>query len=955
MKKIQLLTILTFVLGCLFFFACCDKAKLDTPNKDTFVVDQATLVLTWDPVKDAKGYKVIVNNEEFVTTKPRYPLESLPAGKHNITVQAIGISESVEDSDWSQVYEYIRAQESGLSYKLINNNTEYEVQGIGTASGHIKIADSYRGKPITSIGDMAFSNKATSVASIEIGNNVRKIGVRAFLNCSMLQEVVIPESVTEIGAYAFQGCRELTSVTLPSTLTEISNYAFAFCRNLATIEIPETVTSIGAHAFESCDKLDNVVIPDSVVFLGEYAFKENKSLTTVTLGDGLETISQYAFLQCEKLLKVTFGSGLKTIDKYAFSECATSSEYISAEGQLLKFWTVTLPDSLETIGLGAFINSTCLAAVDFGEGLQSIGNGAFMGTAAEMLAQIDNNGFTFIDGWVISYNGESAPSAFPEGTVGIADFAFAGKDAKWSTWQLSLPDTVKYVGTYAFYECKITALYVGEGMVMLGDYAFAKCGNLRTVTMAEGVQEIGEYVFQACDKLSKVQNVAGKEGLPSTLKRIGTYAFDGTDYWTRTWQGPVYIGNWLVGWETKGSSVAEVTIKKGTVGIADWAFYGSDGLTTVNLPESVKYIGRYAFAYCASLSSIILRPGIETIEDFTFYQCIALSNIEIPNTVKSIGYSAFNKCAGLTSVTIPLTTEKIDDYAFFKCTSLAELTFETESTYTQVDEVTGESVEVTITGGTKTIGERVFYGCVALTQVTFPHTLEELGSRNFYKCTGLTSVTFTGSNLKSLEPYTFYGCTALASVILPESLETIGDYVFRNCSVLKNVSFGNNLESIGRYAFYGCVAMDTLEVPSSLTTISDYAFRNCNALTSVILPSSITTIGKHVFNGANNVTFYTEYESRPTLWIGQWNTSYRTVIWGCTLSQDKSYVVSFTKTATSITDDRALKGMAAPTRDGFKFDGWATSEGGSVAYTMETLMSAPNGTTLYTCWTEIAE
>jgi uncharacterized repeat protein (TIGR02543 family) len=302
-----------------------------------------------------------------------------------------------------------------------------------------------------------------------------------------------------------------------------------------------------------------------------------------------------------------------------------------------------------------------------------------------------------------------------------------------------------------------------------------------------------------------------------------------------------------------------------------------------------------------------------------------------------------------------LATKTIDDYAFFKCTALAELTFETERTLVQKDEITGVETTVTEKGGTETIGERVFYGCIALQNVTLPHTLKELGTRNFYKCTGLKSVTFTGDSIQSIEPYTFYGCTALTSVVLPEGLETIGDYAFRNCAELKSISFGEGLQSIGRYAFYGCTAIDTLQFPNSLTTISDYAFRNCNGLKSVILPASITTIGKHAFNGANNVTFYTEYAARPALWIGQWNTSYRPVVWGCTLSEDKTYVVSFTKSAASITDDRAVNGMNAPTRAGFTFDGWATAEGGSVAYSMEDIMSAPNGTTLYAVWSPKAE
>ena len=63
MKRIRLLVILSFILGCLFLFAGCDKTTLSTPGN--FKVNETTLALTWDPVKGAKGYKIFVNNEEI--------------------------------------------------------------------------------------------------------------------------------------------------------------------------------------------------------------------------------------------------------------------------------------------------------------------------------------------------------------------------------------------------------------------------------------------------------------------------------------------------------------------------------------------------------------------------------------------------------------------------------------------------------------------------------------------------------------------------------------------------------------------------------------------------------------------------------------------------------------------------------------------------------------------------
>ena len=144
-----------------------------------------------------------------------------------------------------------------------------------------------------------------------------------------------------------------------------------------------------------------------------------------------------------------------------------------------------------------------------------------------------------------------------------------------------------------------------------------------------------------------------------------------------------------------------------------------------------------------------------------------------------------------------------------------------------------------------------------------------------------------------------------------------------------------------------------MKLPNSLTTVSDYAFRNCDGLKSVILSDNITSMGKHVFNGSNNATFYTEYESKPMDWLGQWNSSRRPIVWGCTLSEDNSYVVSFVKTASSITYPVATNGMAAPTRDGFTFGGWTTMAGSTTAeYTMENVKDAPNGKTLYAIWNQ---
>ena len=260
MKKLRLLTVLSFIVGCLMVLACCQKPALDAPSIESFKVDDASLTLTWEKIDDAKGYKILVNAEEYNSKKPSYPLANLEAGTYTITVKAVSNSEDVLDSDWSQTFNFEREAESGMVYALINNKTEYEVRSLGSATGDIVIGATYRNKPITKIADMAFANKSKDVKSVTIGENVKSIGSRAFYNCSNMETVTfVSDSVTSIGAYAFQGCRTLKTVKIPAKVTEIPNFAFAYCRSLETIEFNSVVTSIGEKAFTNCDKLDNVV------------------------------------------------------------------------------------------------------------------------------------------------------------------------------------------------------------------------------------------------------------------------------------------------------------------------------------------------------------------------------------------------------------------------------------------------------------------------------------------------------------------------------------------------------------------------------------------------------------------------------------------------------------------------------------------------------------------------
>ncbi len=140
-----------------------------------------------------------------------------------------------------------------------------------------------------------------SVKNKGITYSVTSIGYRAFLNCSGLTSIEIPNSVTSIGDYAFRGCKGLTSVTIPNSVTSIGESAFLYCSGLTSVTIGNSVTSIGESAFLDCSGLTSITIPNSVTSIGESAFQNCSGLTSVTIGNGIKSIGNDAFFRCTQL------------------------------------------------------------------------------------------------------------------------------------------------------------------------------------------------------------------------------------------------------------------------------------------------------------------------------------------------------------------------------------------------------------------------------------------------------------------------------------------------------------------------------------------------------------------------------------------------------------------------------------------------------------------------------
>lgn len=204
------------------------------------------------------------------------------------------------------------------------------------------------------------------IIDLIIPDGITEIKDWVFAYMTGLKSVKMPASVTTIGARAFLGCNSLYDIALSENLTTIGTGAF-YQTNLQSIVFPESLKTIDDGAFSETP-LVLVEIPDGVENMGKMVFKDCKELKTVVIGNGLKTIPERAFDHCSVLRSVTFGNSVEKIMECAF-QCTDLRE-------------VMIPNSVTTIGDGAFISCASLETLELPSGLTSIGKYAFEGCSS---------------------------------------------------------------------------------------------------------------------------------------------------------------------------------------------------------------------------------------------------------------------------------------------------------------------------------------------------------------------------------------------------------------------------------------------------------------------------------------------------------------------------------------------------------------------------------------------
>ncbi len=181
------------------------------------------------------------------------------------------------------------------------------------------------------------------------------------------------------------------------------------------------------------------------------------------------------------------------------------------------------------------------------------------------------------------------------------------------------------------------------------------------------------------------------------------------------------------------------------------------------------------------------------------------------------------------------------------------------------------TIPATVVYGGKTcrvtgIGERAFYGCSNLTDVTISESVTSIGEEAFYRCGSLAGVTIRGNvtNDWSSSYPPFRDCTNLTTLVLGKNMTKIGSNMFSRCSGLTDVTIPENVTSIGAGAFDDCSGLTSLTIRGNVTNdwSSSYPpFRDCTNLTTLVLGKNMTKIGSHMFSRCSGLTDVTIPES----------------------------------------------------------------------------------------------
>ena len=518
--------------------------------------------------------------------------------------------------------------------------------------------------PVSALAEGGGSTGTNHTSSRSLDENSKdEQGLTYTLNADHTATVASYDNHTQDGVIDIPDT--VTSSGQSYTVTAIGNKAFESL-NVSSVFIPATVRSIGDSAFGYCKFLATVTFAEGsqlksierAAFYGtEHAYPKFKE---IKIPDSVETIGNGAFNYCQNLERIALPSALQTLSNGTFYGCTALSE-------------VTFPASLETIESRAFSFCRNLSEIKLPTSLKAIQSSVFDYCSALKTVSYDGS----LEQWnhITANNdvlGYSCPSLVTDDYT--AQFILVKND---------LPDhypktvtITKYTGTES--TVILPSTISSWPVTKIGEDALKDNTTITSVTIPASVTEIGSNAFAGCTNLTSVNyagnwsNLTIQSGNPAVQDAANAPLFD-----------------------------FEFTLDNTAAIVTNYKYNGA--AADVTIPSRYKgkpvtTIGHAAF-FNSAVTSVTIPDSVTSISDDAFVNCPQLTNISIPNSVTYIGFSAFNSCTSLKSITLPSSLSTIQSYTFCNCGNLETI-----------------RIPVSVTS----IGNNAFADCPSLMTVTYP-------------------------------------------------------------------------------------------------------------------------------------------------------------------------------------------------------------------------------------------
>ena len=442
-----------------------------------------------------------------------------------------------------------------------------------------------------------------NIKKINLPSTLKKIENNAFASTA-IEQIALPASLTTIESNAFSWSA-LKSIEVPATVVNLGNSIFSNCKNLTKAVVHSDLVS---EMFYRCDCLAEVEITKAVTSIPDYCFSQI-ALRSFNVPKSVTTINESAFSGNDNLQSVTFeaGSQLRAVEESAFMSCDTLTDielpnsvvYIGASVfKACNFTAIKLPDSLVTLGDSVFCDCKYLESITIPKSVQSIGLRAFDGAKAlKSVLFEDGSQCKSLGSEVFSDCTALESVVLPDGLRGIPASAFSGCTSLVSA---PIPSTVTHIDANAFANTKISEIRIPDSVTTIGPKAFYQCG-------VKGGQGIELYIGSGLRTLDISALNQTKEGIRYMESTSPEYVLTEDKF------GLFSISNGsLILFAGLGCPATEYVVPQTIAGVAvkelGYGVFCSSKIETIDIPQTVTTIREYALM--GSISTIYFRAVV---------------------------------------------------------------------------------------------------------------------------------------------------------------------------------------------------------------------------------------------------------------------------------------------------------------------------------------------------------